>query len=161
VWVESARFGKVEVEDNSVITFPRGVLGFEDKRRFVMMRCEQTEPIQWLQCVEDPHVSMPVINPFLLQEDYHIEVDSAELEVIETCDEEDIVVACIMVLPEELQNMTVNLMAPVLINIKKMLGSQVLMDHADMPIQFPAYEYLLAYYEREGKVNAGADEKTE
>lgn len=159
--VKSSRFGEVEIDDKSVIAFPNGIPGFEDQHRFVMMRCQQTEPIQWMQSVDNEYIVVPVINPFLLREEYHIEVNDEELAVIETTEEEDIVVLCIMVLPENLQDMTMNLMAPIIINIKKMLGRQVVMDRGEMPLKFPAYEALMAYYQREEQPDAGIDEKAE
>ena len=159
--VKSSRFGEVEIDDKSVIAFPNGIPGFEDQHRFVMMRCQQTEPIQWMQSVDNEYIVVPVINPFLLREEYHIEVNDEELAVIETTEEEDIVVLCIMVLPENLQDMTMNLMAPIIINIKKMLGRQVVMDRGEMPLTFPAYEALMAYYQREEQPDAGIDEKAE
>lgn len=158
--VRSARFGEVEIDDRSIIEFPEGLPGFEDLKKFVIMRCEQTDPIQWMQSIENEYIVMPVINPFLLDETYHIEVNDEELNVIETFDEEDMIVLCIMVLPQELSEMTANLMAPILINIKKMKGRQVVMDRGDMPIKFPAYEPLMEYYRREEDHNAGIDAKT-
>lgn len=158
--VQSSRFGEVNIDEHSIIEFPEGIPGFEELKKYVIMRCEQTEPIQWMQSIENQYIAMPVINPFILDENYHVEVNDEELNMIGTFNEEDMVVLCIMVLPEELKDMTANFMAPVLINVNKMKGCQVVMDSGDMPIKFPAYGPLLEYYRRECGSDAGVDEKS-
>jgi len=142
----SDRFGPVDIDDNSIIRFPDGIPGFEKLRTFAVVKCMQTEPIQWLQSVEDGHVTLPVINPFLIKPDYGIEIADEDLESIRTHEEEDLLVLSVMVLPENLEDMSVNLMAPLVINIRDMIGCQVIMDYRDVPLHLPAFELLMDYY---------------
>jgi flagellar assembly factor FliW len=112
--------------------------------------------------VEDGHITLPVINPFLIKSDYNIEINDDDLELLQTHNEEDLIVLNVMVLPIDLKNMTMNLMAPILINIKKMVGCQVLMDHREVPLRFPVYISLMEYYKnnKEGvDEHAGIDQK--
>ena len=164
--LNTARFGEVDIKDSSIITFPGGLPGLEGLEKYAIIRCEQTEPIQWLQSTEDMDLSLPIINPFIVHPGYEVEVDDSELEYIKSSSEEDLMVMNIMVLPEELSDMTVNLMAPILINLKEMLGTQVMMDYKSFSIAFPAFEPLVKYYESEGEgekeaVDAGTVEKSE
>jgi flagellar assembly factor FliW len=68
-----------------------------------------------------------------------------------------------MVLPEDLRNMTINLMAPILVNIRDLIGCQILMDHREVPLRYPAYQALMEYYsdnDAEGVGDsAGSDKK--
>ncbi len=159
----STRFGDIEIDDNSIITFPYGLPGFSDLLKFTIISCDQTEPIRWLQSIDNEDVSIPIINPFIIKGDYEIEVNDDELDVINTHSEEDMIVLNIMVLPEELDKMTVNLMAPLLINVKEMLGTQIMMDYKPIPIKYPAYDSLMTYYKNilteEVGQNAGSDAK--
>ncbi|MEA5003691.1 MAG: flagellar assembly protein FliW [Christensenella sp.] len=161
--IESERFGTIEINDQSIITFDGGLPGLEGLGKYAIIRCDQTEPIQWLQSIDKPDISIPIINPFLLKSEYEIEVDDSELELIRTHNEEDLVVLCIMVIPDDLSKMSINLMAPLLINIKEMIGAQVMMDYKTFPISEPAFEALMEYYKREGEVgtDAGIVEKSE
>ena len=153
--IKSTRFGEIVINDESIIHFPEGLPGFNNLLRFTIIRCDQTDPIQWLQSIEDADVSLPIINPFIIKEDYEIEVNDDELDIIDTHSEEDMIVLNIMVLTEDLSKMTVNLMAPILINVKAMLGTQVMMDYKPIPIKYPAYDALMEYY----KTNAGEVEQ--
>ena len=157
--VKSYRFGDVEVADDSVLTFPKGILGFEDERRFVVLRCEQTEPVSWLHSLENEYVALPIISPFMLMNDYSVEVDDSELHVIDTNDENDIAVVCVVVLPEALEDMTANLMAPILVNTEKKYGLQIIMDDKSELMRYPAYEGVLKFYESEAAGNVGTDSK--
>ncbi len=154
--IKSAKFGVVDIDDSSIIEFPKGIPGFEDKHRFTMLRCDQTEPIQWMQNLEDEYVVFPVLNPFIINPEYFIEVNDEDLEVIGTKDEEEIIVVCIMVIPEDLREMTANFMSPVLVNTSKMLGAQIMMDHREGQLRINAYEKLLEYYNEEDG-DAGTD----
>lgn len=161
--IESARFGTIEINDQSIISFAGGLPGLEGLDQYAIVRCDQTEPIQWLQSVDDQDISIPIINPFLLMPEYEIEVDDSELELIGTHKEEDLVVLSILVIPDDLTKMTINLMAPLLINIREMLGAQVMMDYKTLPISEPVFDALMEYYKKEGEVgtNAGSVEKSE
>lgn len=150
--IQSVRFGTIEINDQSIISFDGGLPGLEGLEKYAIIRCDQTEPIQWLQSVDKQDVSIPIINPFLLEPEYEIEVDDSELDLIHTHNEEELVVLCILVIPDDLTRMTINLMAPLLINIKEMLGAQVMMDYKALPISEPAFEALTEYYKREGVV---------
>ncbi len=160
--IQSTRFGEIDINQQSVITFPGGLPGLEALIKYAIIRCNQTDPIQWLQSLDDPDVSIPIVNPFVLKPDYELIVEDDELDLIQTHEEEDLVVLNIMVLPEDLTKMTMNLMAPLLINMSKMIGAQIMMDHKTLPVKYPAYEALLDYYKKgEVDADAGIDEKTE
>lgn len=160
--IQSSRFGEIEINEKSVIQFPGGLPGLDGLIQYAIIRCDQTDPIQWLQSLDDADISIPIVNPFVLKPDYEIVVEDDELDLIQTHDEEELVVLNIMVLPDDLAKMTVNLMAPLLINMNKMIGAQVMMDYKTLPISYPAYEALLKHYEqREVDADAGSDEETE
>ena len=154
--LKSQRFGEIEIKDDSIIQFPGGLPGLEEFERYAIIRCEPTEPIQWLQSIDDGDLSFPIINPFIIKPDYSLEVDDAELDFIGTRDEEDLLVMNIMVIPGELEKMTVNLLAPLLINIRDMVGAQVMMDHKEYEISYPAFRPLVEFYGAEGEVTVDA-----
>ncbi len=162
--INSSRFGTVEIDEQSIIGFPDGLPGFEGMTKYAIIRCDQTEPIQWLQSVDDADISIPIINPFIIKPDYEIEVNDDELDHIKTHSEEDMIVLNVMVLPDDLSQMTINLMAPLLINVNEMLGMQVMMDYKPLPIRYAAFDSLMEYYknnEEEVDGHAGADAKSE
>ena len=161
--IETWRFGRTEIAEDSIIAFSEGILGFEELKRFAIILSDACEPIQWLQSMDDPRVSLPIINPFLVAPDYELDVDDSELYSIGKPTVEDILVVNVMVLPEDITKTTVNLSAPILINVKTRQGRQIVMDTVENGIRYPAFAALAAYFqeedEKERTQNAGADKK--
>ena len=154
--IETFRFGRTEINPESILHFEEGLLGFEELHRYAVIVSENTEPIQWLQAVDDPTVCLPIINPFLIKPDYELDVDDAELRSIGTPTADDVLVVNVVVIPEDIKAMTVNLCAPILINLKNRKARQIIMEYGKTDsIRYPAFAGLVAYYqameEEEGK----------
>lgn len=164
--IQTTRFGPAQIDPKSILNFKSGLLGFESLKRYAVIACDATEPIQWLQAIDDPDVSLPIINPFIIVPDYCVDVDGSELMSIGLPSEEDILMINVMVVPEDIRNTTINLCAPILINIKNNEARQIVMESdRENAIRYPAFAALAEYYqsqealgkEREG--DAGTDEK--
>lgn len=159
--IETYRFGRVTIDPKSIIEFQEGILGFEDLKRFAIILYESTEPIQWLQAVDDPMISLPIINPFLIKPDYELDVDDAELHSIGMPTIEEILIVNVLVLPDDIQKATINLMAPILINLRTMQGRQIVMEYGQgNAMRYPAFQALAQYYhekEQKERADAGID----
>jgi flagellar assembly factor FliW len=141
--INTQRFGEIEVKDDRVIRFENGIPGFEHLRAFVIVHAEQTAPVYWMQSVKEPGVALPVVDPFALVSDYSLEINDAEVEGLSLEDQADLLVLGVTVIPEDITKMTVNLAAPVLVNTKKGVGRQIVMDNMRYSTRHPAYDGLM------------------
>ncbi|OGL41974.1 MAG: hypothetical protein A2161_00595 [Candidatus Schekmanbacteria bacterium RBG_13_48_7] len=137
--VNSYLFGDLIVEQEKIIQFPEGVFGFPDKRRYILVEKEESFPISWLQCLDDPYLSFAVINPFLVFSDYKVVLDNQDCEYLELNESEGAMILSIMILPEDLNKSTINLQAPLIINIQKRLGRQVILSNQKYPYRHPVF----------------------
>ncbi len=137
-------FGEVEVEDNKIIEFPNGIIGFPDLKKFTLMHDEEqgSSTIKWLQSIDEPGFAMPVMDPLVVCPDYKPEIDKDKIEGIGELTDEDILVLVTVTVPHDLTKMTVNLMGPFIINVKDMKGAQCIVDNDDYPVKFPIYDIL-------------------
>ena len=119
--METRIFGKIEVDPERIITFERGIPGFETLTRFVLVVTEQTRPFVWLQAV-DQDIALPLVSPFDIREDYAPEINDRDLQGLVINREEDLMVYAVAVIPPEVQLMTANLAAPILINRTGLVG---------------------------------------
>ncbi len=167
--IETNRFGRVNIDPSHIIRFEEGLLGFEQLKRYAIVLCEATEPIQWLQAVDDPTVSLPIVNPFLIKPDYELDVDDGELHSIGMPTVEDILIVNAMVLPEQIKNATINLSAPILVNLKTKQGRQIVMEYSqENAIRYPAFDALADYFlgqeklehRRKEQADVSTDQKT-
>ena len=130
-------FGEMQIDEREVIFFPEGLPGFEDRHKYALIRKGETpEPFLWLQCVEDPDMALVVVDPFAIYSDYTVDVADEELAVLGEMNPERIMTLCIVVIPEDVKQMRVNLKAPLLINLETNAGKQVLQHNENLPIRY-------------------------
>lgn len=137
-------FGEVEILEEKIISFPNGIIGFPDLKRFTLMFDEDkgSDSIKWLQSIDEPNFAMPVLDPLIVCPDYKPEIDKSEVSDIGELKEEDLLVLVTVTVPHDLKQMTVNLMGPFVINVKDMKAVQTIIDNEDYPVKFPIYEIL-------------------
>ena len=135
-------FGEIEVEENKIIRFEDGLPGFENLKDYLLVILEQTKPIFWLQAIEED-IALPVISPFDVDPDYSPMINDDVFEKIDLVNEEDLLVLTVAVIPDELNRMTANMAAPVLVNTVAGKGCQVLIESDDYQIRQPVFEALL------------------
>lgn len=85
-------------------------------------------PFKWLQCVDEPMLAFAIANPFLLKPDYDVELSNKVIEHLGIKKEEDVAIYAIVVVPEDITKMTMNLKAPVVINVQNRKGVQAILD---------------------------------
>ncbi|NLW22607.1 MAG: flagellar assembly protein FliW [Tissierellia bacterium] len=127
--LNTTNFGEIEIDEENIIDFPEGIPGFEGEKQFIIINNEDEEnPFQWLQSVNNPDLAFVIINPFFVFPDYDIEIPETALNKLNIKDEKDVAVYSIVVVPEDLEKMTTNLLGPIVINVNKKLGKQVILD---------------------------------
>lgn len=128
--VETYLFGSVEVAPENVITFPKGLVGFEDLRRFMLVHeSDKGEPSSYtLQSVESPEVAFQIVDPAALGFTYEVVLSDEESAVLQGPQAGDVVVMLILFKKdEENQAFGASLRAPLLINTEARVGLQKLM----------------------------------
>ncbi|MDD4156807.1 MAG: flagellar assembly protein FliW [Candidatus Cloacimonetes bacterium] len=134
--IYTTRFGEIEVNDNTVITFPSGILGFPDVKNYVLLDVDESSPLKWMQSTEEPSLAFVVIDPNLFKADYVINAHRSDLKDIEVEKAEDVVVLVLVTVPREPSRMTANLKGPVLINVKNNKAKQMIVDDVDYDIKY-------------------------
>ncbi|MHB1313895.1 MAG: flagellar assembly protein FliW [Christensenellales bacterium] len=155
MYVETNRFGSFELKDNKIINFPLGIPGFEELHKFIILEITESKPLYWLQSIENKYVALPAIIPFEFFEDHYIEVRDSELEELHIESKNDLIILNVVVIPSNMKEMTVNLAAPIIVNVKEGIGKQIIIDAAELPVRYPIYEIIMKTL-KGGKEDAGA-----
>lgn len=137
-------FGEVNVDDNKIISFPNGIIGFPDLKRFTLMfdNDDDVSTIKWLQSIEEPDFALPVMDPLLVCPEYKPEIDKDKVENIGELSDDEVLILVTVTVPHDLTKMTVNLMGPFIINVKDMKAAQCIVENEDYPVKFPIYDIL-------------------
>ncbi len=126
--VKTTRFGEIEVPESDVIQLPLGLIGFPELKKYVLLDHDKESPFKWFQSLEDGAIAFVLIDPLLFKPDYVAEVTDGELGELEVAAEEDLVISVIVTVPSNPQNMTANLKAPLIFNLKNRRGKQVILN---------------------------------
>ena len=76
--ITTKNFGEVVIDDDKIITFPGGIVGFPDLKSFTLIHNEEKDKVNsvhWLQTLDEPAFAMPVLDPLLVEENYNPEVE--------------------------------------------------------------------------------------
>ncbi len=133
---ENNQFGTLSVDEDKIITFPEGIIGFEDLKRYVIRVVEEYEPFQWLISVEDREVIFPVLSPKLVREDYAPRITRDHLSGIGEYEDEDLLLYLIVTFNAESQEATANLKGPLFINQQTRRGRQVVIESDEYPLKY-------------------------
>ncbi|NSW90064.1 MAG: flagellar assembly protein FliW [Firmicutes bacterium] len=132
--LNTRHFGEIIVQEEAIITFEEGLPGFENVRKFIILDTQNPEeegnesPFKWLQCVDDPMLAFVIANPFVFRPNYDIELNDEVVELLGIEKEEDVVLYAIAVVPEDIRKISINLKAPLVINVRNMKGMQAILD---------------------------------
>lgn len=143
--INTKAFGEVEITDDKVITFPSGIIGFPDMKRFTLLHDEEqgvSAGIRWLQSLEEPGFAMTVMDPLAVKEDYNPEIDDELLAGIGEVTPDNLLVLVTVRIPADLTQMSVNLQGPIIINVDERKACQVIVDADAYPVRFPIYDIL-------------------
>jgi flagellar assembly factor FliW len=128
VKVNTTRFGELEIEEEIVITFPRGIPGFLKLRRFFLVPVDDKGDIQWLQSLEDPDMALVIVDPFKYFRDYLFEIPDSELEELGIKEpSQALTVTVVTIPPDNPGSATANLVAPLIINTSLNKGKQIIL----------------------------------
>jgi flagellar assembly factor FliW len=123
--IATLRFGELDIPEEKVIEFPKGILGFEQFQKYIILQHEESEPFRWMQSIEDPNLAFVITNPANFFPNYKIEMHLRELNEIEVTEESNVETYVIVTIPEDISQMSANLQGPLLINTDSGLGKQV------------------------------------
>ena len=133
--VVSSRFGEISYSEEDVLVFPRGIPAFEKNHNWILAG-EEDNAIKWLQNIEDGDLALPVTTPDAVMPDYNAKIPEDELDLVGSRDFADLALLIVVSIPEAAPwNMTANLRAPILVNLKSRRAVQVIVLNEEYPIR--------------------------
>ena len=130
------KIGELEIDEDKIIKFDRGIPGFENLRDFMIVEKKESYPILWLVSLEDTDVAIPVIDPWLIRVDYSVDIDEDTIRELDIKGMEDLRILSVLVIPVgKPEDMTINLMAPIIINKRTGKGKQIIMENSGYGIR--------------------------
>lgn len=143
--IQTNFFGEIEIAEEKIITFDKGIIGFPELKRFALLHDEEKGTdvgIRYLQSLDEPAFAMPVMDPLNVKPDYDPEVNDELLTSAGHITAENILVLVTVTIPGDLTKMSVNLQGPFIINVEEHKACQVIVENGSYPVKFPIYDIL-------------------
>jgi flagellar assembly factor FliW len=135
--VRTRDFGVVQIEDDSVYSFPQGVYGFEDVDSFaVFMHEEDGVSFVYLQATHSAQPCFLVFSPWDMIPDYDPRMPAEDLRFFGAESEKDLIFLVIATVPaDDVKKLSVNAKSPVVLDPLRMIGRQVILLNEDYSVR--------------------------
>ena len=141
--IQSTRFGELTIAETDIINFPHGIPGFPEEKSFVTVVNDPGSPFSFLQSTTEAYLAFLLADPFIFFKDYEFVLDDQvdlELGISKDQPPQVFVIATVR---EKLEEMTVNLLAPIVINNQKSIGRQIVLEKTAYGTRHQLFPYGL------------------
>ena len=146
-------FGTIDIPEEKIIVMEEGMIGFPDMTHFTLIFDEEKEnrgKIMWLQSMDEPEIAFPVMSPAKVKEDYRPTVSDEILISLGNLTPENTFILVTVTVPKKIEDFSVNLKAPIIINVETNKGVQIIVED-NFPVKFKVYELLKNKKEKAGE----------
>ena len=132
--ITTRMYGEVEVGEKQKISFPEGLIGFEDMHDYYLLDSKEG-PFYWLQSADHPELAFLLVDPRIFMDSYVLSVKESELSALNLESRDDLLDFAIVTVPEDPSKISANLMGPVVMNRKKRIAKQVISDKDEYEVK--------------------------
>lgn len=140
--IQTAHFGEIDIDDKNVLSFEEGLFGLEEDRRYALLSNKDSQPVNWLQSLDHREISLPVMDPFSVCPDYSFDISATDVDRLGVKQVKDVYVLSVLVIPQNAGAMTINLSAPIIVNVRNKKGCQIILDDRKYRVRVPVAELL-------------------
>jgi flagellar assembly factor FliW len=119
------------------ITFNKGILGLQEYKEFDLVDLEGLEPYKMLKSTDDDEIGLVVGSPFEVNLEYEVKIPEETIKSLDISSEEDVLIYTTINVNSDVSKITTNLRAPIIINIKRALGEQIILGNEIYKIKHP------------------------
>lgn len=129
--------GEMEYEENNIITFNKGIPGFNELKKFILINLHEYEPFKLFQSLENDEVSLIVTSPYEFFKEYEIKLSEETVKNLKINSSEEVMVLTTVTLNSDVKKITTNLQGPIVINTSNNFGEQIIIDNSKYKVKSP------------------------
>jgi len=135
VIVESERLGPLNCDEAALLSFPRGLLGFEHAREFAVVSADEDGAYSWLQCMNDPHLSFLAVVPSFFFPDYSPVIPDADADELGLASDSHTQLLALVTITDD--GVTANLLGPIIVNLRTRTARQLVLSEQQYSVKEP------------------------
>jgi len=135
--IQTSRFGELEVSEDTLVTFPSGLVGFPATQEFVVLDVTEESPYQWMQAICEPDLAMVIIDVHFIDTEFRAQISDEGLAELDVTEKDSVLIMVVVTIPSGRPDQaTANLRAPLVVNLRTRKGKQIIL-HESIPLRFP------------------------
>ncbi|MCC0683568.1 flagellar assembly protein FliW [Clostridioides sp. ZZV15-6383] len=119
------------------VTLKKGILGFENLKEYELLDIENEDILKEFNSTEEDCIGFIVVSPFKIIKEYEIVLNQETIEKLEVKSPNDIILLNIITIGQTLEESTVNMKAPIVINVRNNCGMQIILQDEEYSIWHP------------------------
>lgn len=136
ITINTTKFGEIEVNRDSIFNFIAPIIGFKELKEYTLVDYKPDSPFKWLQSMEDMDLAFPITLCSFFGIDYQFDIPDEEANQLEITSADDIFVCNIANIPSSNpQGATINMLAPIVINIVNKKAMQIILKNTDFEVR--------------------------
>ncbi len=141
ITINSVKFGELQVKEENVFNFVLPIIGFNELTKYTIVDYKPDSPFKWLQSMEDMELAFPVTLCSFFGIDYKFDIPDEEAEKLGIDDASDVFVCNIANIPSSNpQGATINMLAPIVINLKNKKAMQIILKNTDFQVRYKLFD---------------------
>lgn len=133
----TTRFGEIRYNRADVVSFRKGLFGFENMKEYLIIERERSRPFIWLQSIENPALALPIVDPLFFKPDYKVKVQNQSLAEIGVSDPLHTRTFVIATIPQgRPENISINLLGPIIVNVSNRQAIQIALTDTAYPAKY-------------------------
>ncbi len=129
--------GEMQYEEHNIITFNKGIPGFNELKKFILLDLKGYEPFKVLQSLENDEISLIVTSPYEFFNEYEIKLSEETIKNIKIESPEKAMILTTVTLNSDVKKITTNLQGPIVINTSNNFGEQIVLDNSKYKVKSP------------------------
>lgn len=130
--IDTQRFGTLRFNADQLFLFANGLIGMETMRQWALISDPENPSVAWLQSASRGDRAIALISPRVFFKDYRVHVTRRDLASLSMQPGADVFI--LTTVSGHVGKLTTNLRAPILLNLDRRLGCQVITED-DQPIR--------------------------
>ncbi len=126
--IQTKFFGEIDIQNEIIWSFPKGIPGFEEEKEFVLLPISDNPIFNVLQSVNVRDIALIVANPHNLIEDYSYDIDEPTIKLLDIKKVEEFFVLSVLSIKEPFETSTINLQAPIIFNSRIKRAKQMIIN---------------------------------
>lgn len=139
--INTTRFGEIEGDEKNIFRFEMPILGYNEEKEFILIESKEASLFKWLQSTKTADLAFLTTSPGFFNIDYVFELPEEAETILEVKSAEDLVVLNIAKVPNnQPRETTINMLAPLILNINNNKAGQVIISGSGFDVTYPLFK---------------------